>query len=109
MKKQITVKIFDQEQYGGSDWPPGDAIKFVEWFTEKVSSIPEDHRKKAKIELDSSNGYEGISYVRIKIHYNREETDLEMMAREEKERYAREETKRRDLAMLSALKAKYER
>jgi len=109
MTKQIKITIFYQEQYGGPDWPPEDAIKYIEWFSEKLASIPEEHRKNAKIELDSSGGYEDSSYVKIKIYYSREETDLEIQAREEKERFAREETKKRDLAMLSALKAKYER
>lgn len=80
----IKIEVFNKEQYQG-EWPEENAIKFLEWFEEKISSIPEEFRSSAKVELESVSGYEDSSYAAIEIYYYRPETEEEAKVRESKE------------------------
>lgn len=107
MKQKKRVVVFDGEQYDGG-WPPEDARRCVAWFSEKLESIPSKYRATAKIEIDARGGYEDSYYARIKIYYDRPETDDEENTREAETRRQQEVKKEQELRTLAALKAKYE-
>lgn len=91
------------------EWPPTGAIQYLEWFAEKIESIPPEHRATAQIEISSINQWdEKDSDPRILIFYTRLETDEEMAIRDGKERLKQEERIAADLRTLASLKARYE-
>lgn len=107
MKQKIQITVFDKEQYDDGDWPPANFPKCVEWFAEKLESIPAEYRVSSQIEIGSEGGYEGSHYSHISITYWRTETNAEEKKREGEEAARRDNTKRRELMELQRLQSKY--
>lgn len=103
----VRITVFSQEQYGG-DWPPVQAADFVAWFQGHVNGIPEQYRDTARIEIDSTSGWEDSHYARIEISYKRPETDEELSARRATERARISEQEEAEKRQLAALKKKYD-
>lgn len=105
MKKMINITVFDQGQCG-AEWPPTNAIVFLQWFTWKIAEIPEEFRANAKVEIEGVSSY-GNANAHMSITYCRPETDEEAQAREQKEIALAKAKKDAELRQLAALKAKY--
>lgn len=106
MKRIVTITVFNKEQYDG-EWPPEDAAGAIAWLSEKIESIPEAFRSTARIEFDSAGGYEGAHYARIKVTYNRPETDEEYADRLVAEEARKQRERQFELDTLARLQAKY--
>jgi len=107
MKKEIIVTVFCEDEYN-KDWPPENAVGFVEWFAQKLEQVPVEYRSKATIALDSVGSYEDSHYVNIGISYSRPETDKEEQNRLAYENNKMLRLKENELRTLAELKAKYE-
>lgn len=78
-----------------------------DWIENLLKQVPEEHRARAEIDVDSIGGYEGEHHTEVSVYYWRPETDKEMAEREaELLKYA-EEQRQRDLRTIAALKAKH--
>ena len=110
-KNRVREVVFSEEEYDTSDWPPIDAVGFLKWFDSKMASIPEEWRPSTTIHLASESGYKDSHYVSITIEYWRIETDPEAADRISFEKATRQvqadDTRKRELQTLAALKAKY--
>jgi hypothetical protein len=106
MRKQIYVEVFRGRRYDG-DWPPGNAVGFVDWLANKIAEIPPEHRETATVELETTEEYDS-HYAQITIAHERPESDLEVERREAIEARIARGLRRRDLEDLKRLKAKYE-
>ena len=104
IKKTVTISEYI-EQYSG-DWPPVDAIGFIEWLQRKVDAVPEEIRGTARIDI-STKGSDGDDYPYIKISYIRPETDAEAENRESIIESKNERQRQKDLRALAALQEKY--
>lgn len=105
MRAEKTVVFFDENQYDG-EWPPENAIECVEWFAEKLTSIPAEYRNTAMIEIGSNSSYDS-DYGHIMISFTRPETDEEMAEREGRESRRKRAEEEYERMQLMALKAKY--
>ena len=106
MKNNVTVTVFDKEQYDG-EWPPENAAECLAWFAEKIDGIPEEFRDTAKVEISSASGYEGSSYGHIEISYTRQETDEEEQKRETLLEHKAAAQQGRELAEFKKLQKKF--
>lgn len=103
MRAKKTIRIFngDFQRYDRS------LPEVVEWFTEKLNSIPEEFRDKTECEFTTDE-----SSIEIDIYYSRPKTDDERRIEMENEakladvKASIHEAQERD--MLARLKAKYE-
>jgi len=102
------IIVFEAEEFDEKEWPETNAIKFIEWFSEKVNIIPSEYRNTAEIEMDSACSYESSSYVTLKIWYVRPETPAEERHRIMTRENDNEIIERRERERLRFLKAKYE-
>ncbi len=105
-RKTVRIYIFNKEQFDG-DWPPEPPAECMAWFSSKITEVPEEYLGTAHIEFDSESGYEGDHYGRIRIWYERPETDAEMAVRTSRV-LAEENQEWAERAALARLKAKYE-
>ncbi len=106
IRRKVRVNVFDAERHD-AEWPPTNAIKFLEWFAGKLELIPDEYRKNATFEIESVSSYEDSHYSYIQISYERQETDIEMASREAKELRNQEICRENELLLLASLKAKY--
>ncbi len=95
-RQQVTINVVSAEQYSG-EWIPEPLTEAIAWLQAKLLSI----------RVDNGMAY-GDAYAEISIEYRRPETDEEMALRKSKRDLVAEEHRRRELATLEALKAKYE-
>jgi hypothetical protein len=102
----IIVEVFRNDKYEGKDWPSDNAFEFIEWFNEKISSIPEEFRESATIDI--LPGYGDCPVTSIEIYYKRPETEDEIKEREFKAQKIAEIEKFMELNKLEQLKKKYE-
>lgn len=105
----MRVTVFSAEQYDSSfPCPRGTRlVEFERWLAGKISEIPEEYREQATIDLDTRYGHEDSSYVTVEIEYRRPETEGEASARLAKADAAARSLKDTELALLAALKKKY--
>ena len=101
MKKTIKETVFCAEEYGSTSWPTN-ALEFLEWFSEKVSSVPEEYRTTATIRITSD-----YDIVEMILEYTRSETDAEEAFRTTLEVRNADRKREQELRMLAELKAKY--
>jgi hypothetical protein len=62
---------------------PDNLAEAIEWLQGILATIPEEHRDSAKIEIDSTGGYEGSHYATIEIEYSRPPTEADIAERKE--------------------------
>lgn len=111
-RKSKTVVVCSQEQYDPGQFSfDGSLNAVIESLQVIRNSIQAEFRDTAVCEIDSHASYEDTHYAHILVTYSRPETDEEMTEREErymrKLNEAKRRAKRRELAMLATLKAKY--
>ena len=94
--KQNKLVILLNADRGDHNFPPLNAIEFLEWVTDNINRIPEEFRDEADVEIDVDEDY-GTYFPKIMISYRRPETDDEERKREEQE----------ELELLAELQAKY--
>ena len=103
-KQTIEVTVYNSNN-GNVEDPPDNAIKYYEWLKDIINTIPEEHRSKVEINVESD--YD-TSTVSTRIFYFREETDEEVKLREERETKYSQQFEARERLQLALLKLKYE-
>ena len=109
IKKENTVlEYIFNEQVGYSNGPPRLAEDFLNWFTTKINSVPEEFRKDVNIEIETSQPWDDADGPWLSIQYYRPQTEEEKI-NEDKDRALEKNTvMSSELEMLAKLKAKYE-
>lgn len=102
---KVTVKVYEQEKYD-NDWPPKEAVDFLQWFQDKIATVPDEFRPAVMIEINSYIAY-GSSEPEILISYERDETPSEFAERERDRLAHNAAEERRERAKLAELRAKY--
>lgn len=106
-RKLKTIVVYEADSTSGS-WPPTGILEFQSWLDDEIAKIPEEHREKAKIEIDYKDiGYDTV-FSTLEIKYSRLETTEEQYNREQNEAKQAELVRQKELAYLAELKAKYE-
>ena len=105
MKNIIRVVVYDYEVDKQS--PPSGLAEYIEWLQSKLEEIPEEFRSTARTDIYGSESY-GSGVLCYTIKYDRPETEKEREARENVDRLRAEALQRKELAMLEALRQKYE-
>ena len=102
MKNTTTVKVYDYaDRY---QLPPSNLQKYIEWLQNKLDKIPAEHRPSAQTEI-----YEvGDDTLNYSITYERPENKKEVISRLAAAQASAEAVRLRELAMLEALRRKYE-
>jgi len=101
MEKRIKIGLPDIRV------PNGNAVEFLDWFTLKLNSIPEEFRSSAIYETyDDGDGY-GLNWVSATFYYYRPETEEEKKKREELDKKRIENIRIRDLRHYAQIKSKY--
>lgn len=104
-RQSIRITVLDTEQCDG-DWPPETAAEFMAWWQSMIDRIPEEHRSEARIEIDTTAGYDR-DFAHLEIYYLRPETDEERAARVQAEQARAEAREAQERARYEALKAKF--
>lgn len=105
MKKDTFVTVYTSEQFD-DDYPPENALEFIEFLSNKINEIPVEYRNNAAIQLYSGRDHD-VTFVSIRISYMRPETDEEEARREAEEREHNDAVRIRELRELAALREKY--
>lgn len=106
-RQVIEVEVYEHDgHHPSSERVPGTLAKAIDWLQSKLDFVPPEYRGVVRLEIDATTWYE-MEYPTIKIVYSRPETDEEMSERRENFERNREAYRRRDLAQLRELQAKY--
>ena len=104
MKIEIKVVVYDDGEYSHT-FPSVPGVGLIGWLSEKINTIPEEHRDSADIEIYSVGDFDD-HWLNIRITYTRLET-----SEEEKERLSdANKARQKELVereLLKQLKAKY--
>lgn len=111
-RDSVRVILLDAEQHDDG-FPDFDKLDdMIAWATALRDSVPPEFRDKINVCFDSVCGWEDSHYAHIQVWYFRPETDEEMAVRTAAEHRNQERAaairQREELALLAALKAKYE-
>lgn len=98
--KPKKIEIYSDTFYG----MPEKMIEFVEYFQDKLESIPEEYRESACVDIEAGDEYSSGS---LKIYYMRPETIEEEKFRKEQEQNREDDNKRWELKKLVELQKKY--
>lgn len=99
----VDVTVFWGEK-GDGEWPSENAELFIEWFRDKLNSVPVELRAGAEVEIGCDDAYRPF----INITYRRPETDNEAEAKIKSAAANAGRLKRYELKLLQELKDKYE-
>ena len=86
---------------------PEQADKFIEFWQEKIDSVPEEFRATTQIEVEASEQW-GSPCLNVTVSYTREETGEEATKRNNMEKANLERRDQGDRAEYEKLKAKFE-
>lgn len=100
-----TVTIYDYED--AYKLPPSDLTEYIAWLQKKLNKIPAQYRPAARTEIYGCESNDSIS-LNYTITYERPETKKEAIARMAADHASAEAVRFRELAMLEALRVKYE-
>ena len=102
--KSICGSLTKENKYGDDK-----LLQVRDWIDSLLNKIPEEHRDRAFIDVESIGGYEGEHHPEVEVYYIRPETEAELAVRVEGERTATADKEAQERRMLSSLKAKYDR
>jgi len=101
---KTTITLYDSDSYR-SRCVPENLVKMIKWLTGLLEEVPSEHHDNVTIEFDS---YDDTSPVSCLVAYDREETEPERIAREERELDLKKRLEEREREHFAKLKAKFE-
>lgn len=104
-KNMVTVISFTCDpRWSGM---PEKLLDWHDWVSERLSEIPEEYRKTAKIEIESRSSWEDSVECNLVVTYNRPETAEETSERLAKQQLYQTSVEAEEKRRLSELMAKY--
>ena len=104
MKRKIKIVVFESESCGYD--LPEIPDEFIQWWVDKFSIIPEEHKESAFVECSTVVDYDCAQFE-VEIGYFRLETNEEESNRLNADSIAKNRVKKRELNELKRLQDKY--
>jgi hypothetical protein len=107
-KFQKRIEVHSQEEHDGGTFVFNGTLDEVMASLNAIrEKIPDPYRATAECEFGSVSGYEDSHYAQIYVFYVRPSTDEEEAAEDARNAAWESEKRRKELAQLAALQAKY--
>lgn len=105
MSEYVSIEIVEESI---SNYDSEGLTEFIDALKAFRTSIPEEHRKSARIEWNTNTDYDGYSECYFKIYYVRPKTYKELKKDAERKETDAQRKRERDLKLLEELKKTYE-
>ncbi len=107
-RKTKTVVLECEEEFGPEwNWMPKKLVDLVPWVERYLALVPAEYRDSAAFENVSFHDSQRDYWLKVKVHFDRPETDEEMQARLADEEEQKQEQQKAERQKLEELKQKF--